>query len=263
MDLGLNGKRALVVASSEGLGYATALALSREGARVVINARHADKLDKAVASIREDTGGEVFGIPADISKEFVSSDLVNESATKLAGLDLLVTNSGGPPAGEFESFDDDDWENAINLTFTSHVRLIRAALPHLRKSSSASVLTITSYAAKQPVPNLVLSSSIRAATLGLTKSLSQELGSEGIRFNSILPGWIETARVQKLLKYRAEKEGTSVEEQMTRRQQESALQRMGTPQEFANAAVFLLSPAASYVTGVMMLVDGGISKGTW
>ena len=184
------------------------------------------------------------------------------SASALGGLDILVCNSGGPPAGSFESFDEAAWQKAIDLSFLSHVRLIRAALPHLRKSNSASVLTVTSYSTKQPIPNLVLSNSIRLATIGLTKSLALELGRDGIRFNSILPGWTETERVVDLMTFRAKQNGTTVEEEIAKQSQESPLGRMGKPEEFANAAVFLVSPAASYITGVMLTVDGGMYKGT-
>ena len=144
----------------------------------------------------------------------------------------------------------------------SHVRLIRAALPHLRKSSAASVLTVTSYTVKQPIPNLVLSNSIRAATVGLTKSLALELGKENIRFNSILPAWTQTERVEELMAFRAKNNNTTVEEEIAQLTAEIPLGRMGQPQEFANAAVFLVSPAASFIHGVMLPVDGGIIKAT-
>jgi 3-oxoacyl-[acyl-carrier protein] reductase len=144
----------------------------------------------------------------------------------------------------------------------SHVRLIRAALPHLRRSQAPSVLTVTSYSVKQPIPNLVLSNSLRSATVGLTKTLALELGAEGIRFNSILPAWTSTERVYELLEYRAQVNGTSLEEEILKQAKESPFGRMGTPQEFANAAVFLVSPAASYITGMMLTIDGGMYKGT-
>ena len=143
------------------------------------------------------------------------------------------------------------------------MRFIRAALPHLKDSETASVLTITSYSVKQPIPNLVLSNSIRSATIGLTKTLALELGSEGIRFNSILPGWTETERVTELMHYRAEANGTTIEQEIEKQIQDSPLGRMATPDEFANAAIFLLSPAAGYITGVMLPVDGGMYKGTF
>ena len=142
------------------------------------------------------------------------------------------------------------------------MRLIRSALPHLRKSPAASVLTITSYSVKQPIPNLVLSNSVRAATVGLTKSLAIELGADGIRFNSILPAWTVTERVYELMEHRAKVNGTTVEEEIAKQASESPFGRMAQPEEFANAAVFLLSPVASYITGVMLPVDGGMYKGT-
>ncbi len=142
----------------------------------------------------------------------------------------------------------------------SHVRLIRAALPHLRKSDSPSVLTFTSYTVKQPLPNLVLSNSVRAATVGLTKSLAMELGKENIRFNSIMPGWTMTERVEELMAFRAKNNNTTVEEEIAKQTAEIPLGRVGQPQEFANAAVFLVSPAASFIHGVSLAVDGGITK---
>jgi 3-oxoacyl-[acyl-carrier protein] reductase len=148
------------------------------------------------------------------------------------------------------------------LSLLSHVRLIRSALPYLRKSEAPSVLTITSYSIKQPIPNLVLSNSVRAATAGLTKTLALELGVEGIRFNSILPAWTVTERVYELMSHRAKVNNTTVEQEMSKQAQDSPFGRMGNPEEFANAAVFLLSPAASYITGVMLSVDGGMYKGT-
>jgi 3-oxoacyl-[acyl-carrier protein] reductase len=173
---------------------------------------------------------------------------------------ILITNAGGPPAGSFETFDEATWQKAVDTSFMSHVRLIRAALPHLRKSSTPSVLTITSYVVKEPVRNLVLSNSVRAATVGLTKSLALDLGKEGIRFNSIMPGWTMTERVKELMAFRAKNSGTTVEEETEKQTTEIPLGRMGRPQEFANAAAFLVSPAASFIHGVALAVDGGILK---
>jgi 3-oxoacyl-[acyl-carrier protein] reductase len=262
MDLQLTGKCALVTGSSRGLGYATALGLAKEGCRLVINSRDEAKVSAAALKITGETGAQALGLAGDLTDPDAPSRLVNEAARLLGGLDILVTNAGGPPAGMFESFDEAAWQKAIDLSLMSHVRLIKAALPTLRQSKTASVLTVTSYSVKQPIQNLVLSNSIRAATVGLTKSLALELGRDGIRFNSILPGWTRTERVTELMSFRAKQNGTTVEEEIAKQSKDSPLGRMGTPEEFANVAVFMVSPAASYVTGVMMTVDGGMYKGT-
>jgi len=256
MDLHLNGKRALITGASRGLGFAAAQALAAEGARVALNSRGEQKLRAAADAL----GG--VALPGDITAPGVAQQIVSAAAQAPGGLDILITNAGGPPAGAFESFDDEAWQRGIDASLMSHVRLIRAALPFLRQSSAAAVLTITSYAVKQPIPNLVLSNAIRAATVGLTKTLALELGAEGIRFNSILPGWTETERVTELMGFRARQNGTTPAEEIAKQMRECPLGRMARPEEFAAPAVFLVSPAASYITGVMLTVDGGIYKGT-
>ncbi len=262
MDIGLKGKRALVTGASRGLGYATALALAKEGCQVVINSRDEGKVKAAVEKITVETGAQVTGLAGDIGKEVTIQNLISKAVEALGGLDLLVTNAGGPPPGPFEAHDEAAWQKAVELSLMSHVRLIRAALPYLRKSDAASVLTVTSISVKQPVENLILSNSVRGATVGLTKSLAIELGKDGIRFNSILPGWTETERVVELMKARAAANKSTVEEEALKQAAACPLGRMGRPEEFANAAIFLLSPAASYITGVMLNVDGGMYKGT-
>lgn len=262
MDLHLKGLRALVTGASRGLGYATASGLAHEGAAVAMNSRTSDQLAAAAQGLAQATGVQVVAVPGDVTDPAVPEKLVAQTVELLGGLDLLVTNAGGPPPGKFETFDDATWQRAIDLSLMAHVRLIRAALPHLRQSKFGSVLTITSYSVKQPIANLVLSNSVRLATVGLTKSLALELGAEGIRFNSILPAWTETERVYELMSARAKASGGSVEDEIARQAKDSPLGRMGKPEEFANAAVFLLSPAASYITGVMLTVDGGMYKGT-
>jgi 3-oxoacyl-[acyl-carrier protein] reductase len=263
MDLKLKGKRALITGSSRGLGYATAHTLATEDCKVAINSRDQARASTSAEKISSETGTMVIGLSGDVADPQVPEHLVNEAARLLGGLDILITNAGGPPSGKFESFDEVTWQKAIDLSLMSHVRLIKAALPHLRRSKSASVLTITSYSVKQPIPNLVLSNSIRAATVGLTKSLALELGQDGIRFNSILPAWTSTERITELMTFRAKQNGTTIDEEVDRQSKDCPLGRMGTPEEFANAAVFLVSPAASYITGVMLTVDGGLYKGTF
>lgn len=261
MDLGLKGLRAFVAGASTGLGYAAALGLGHEGVQLAINGRDQDNLRDSAERIAKETGATVHTLPGDLLDRAVPAQLIARAVDQMGGLDLLVTNSGGPPLGAFEDFDDAAWDKALDLVFGSHRRLIQAALPQLRNSKAASVLTITSISVKQPIPNLVLSNAARAATVGLTKTLALEFGAEGIRFNSILPAFTETERVVHIFEQRAKNKGTSVEEEKAAQAKESPLGRMAAPEEFANAAVFLLSPAASYITGVSLTVDGGSYKG--
>ncbi len=262
MDLGLKGKRALVASSSRGLGYALARALAKEGCTVVINSRDEEKVKEAADALSKETGAKVYSVAGDVSDPAQPQRIVEEAAKLIGGIDLLVTNSGGPPSGLFESLGEEQWLQAVNMNFLSHVRLIRAALPYLKQSDAASVLTMTSWTVKFPMPNLVLSNSIRSATIGLTKTLALEVGSQGIRFNSILPAAMDTPRMRELQTFRAQKNGTTLEQEAAKDASNSVFGRMGRPEEFANAAVFLLSPAASYITGVMLTVDGGQYKGT-
>jgi len=262
MELQLKGMKALVTGGSQGLGYATALGLAMESCVVAVNGRDPKKLDTVVLELAKETGSRVVPIPGDVTVPASATEIIEQSVSALGGLDLLVTNAGGPPAGKFEALDDQTWQQAVELSFLSHVRLIRAALPHLRKSTAPSVLTVTSITVKEPLPNLILSNSVRMATAGLTKSLARDLGPEGIRFNSILPGWTVTKRVRNLMEHRAEMNASSPEDEFKKQSTAIPLRRMGKPEEFANAAVFLLSPAASYITGVMLQVDGGLYSGT-
>jgi 3-oxoacyl-[acyl-carrier protein] reductase len=232
------------------------------GCLVAVNCLVAVKEKATADKIYEATSAQTHGLAGDVSDPVTANHLIQSAVDAMGGLDILITNAGGPPAGSFELFDDETWQKAVDLSFMSHVRLIRAALPHLRKSSAASVLTVTSYTVKQPLPNLVLSNSIRLATIGLTKSLALELGRENIRFNSILPAWTQTERVGQLMAFRAKNNNTTVEEETDKLTAEIPLGRIGQPQEFANAAVFLVSPAASFIHGVMLAVDGGIIKAT-
>jgi 3-oxoacyl-[acyl-carrier protein] reductase len=262
MDLGLNGKKAFVTGSSRGLGFASALILAEEGCQIVINGRDEGRLIKACQKIDAETGTISDYCVGDAADPAQASVLINEAAEKLRGLDLLITNTGGPPSGKFEEIKEDVWQRAIELAFMSHVRLIQSALPFLRESQNASVLTVTSYSVKQPIPNLVLSNSIRSATVGLTKSLALELGPDGIRFNSLLPGWTKTERVLEILEFRAKQNNTSIDQEMEKITSAIPLHRMAEPDEIGRAAAFILSPAASYINGVMLTVGGGIYQGT-
>src|SRR5690606_4047158 len=209
MDLGLAGKVALLAASSKGLGFAAAEALVAEGARVVVNGRQQAVVDAAVEKLRQ-AGAEAAGVVADVTEADAAARLVGAAVERFGGLDILITNAGGPPSGAFDATPLESWERAFELTLMSAVRLIREALPYLRQSDAASILTITSISVKEPLPGLLLSNAIRPAVAGLTKTLSQELGGDGIRANSILPGWTRTERVDEIMAYRARTNNSSV-----------------------------------------------------
>ncbi len=257
MDLGLTGLRVLVAAASRGLGAATARRFSLEGAQVAIGSRDRERVEAAAARIQAESLGKVLPLVADISDGAAASALVRQAADALGGLDILVPNAGGPPTGSFDSLTLEAWQEATQLTLLSAVSLVKAALPYLRQSDHPAILTITSYSAKQPIPNLALSNSLRGAVIGLTKTLANELGPEGIRVNSIMPGWTRTERVDELMAGRAARNSTTVEAEIAAQTAQIPLRRMASPDEFANVAVFLCSPAASYVHGAMVPVDGG------
>jgi 3-oxoacyl-[acyl-carrier protein] reductase len=260
MDLHLSNKKVVVTGASRGLGWAVANRFALEKANVLINSRSQTHLDQAAQQIHENSAQKVRTHAGNVSDAGYAAKLRDEIKNTFGSLDILVSNAGGPKPGRFENFSDQDWYEAIDLSMMSHIRLIRECLPLLRLSSSPSVLTITSYSAKQPIPNLVLSNVLRAAAVGLTKTLALELGSESIRFNSILPGWTKTERVSSLLNDRSKTNQTSFSTEMEKLTHEIPLSRMAEPEEFANVAVFLASPAASYLTGIMLTVDGGIVK---
>lgn len=262
MDLGLKDKRALVAASSGGLGAATALQLALEGAKVAINGRKASQLAKTAAYIRDGTGADVIAIPGDVSRPDDVRRVVDDAAKQFGGLDILVTNSGGPPAGGFDALDNEAWQAAFDLVLMSTVNLIRVALPILKLGEQASILAITSTSIKQPVPNLLLSNSVRMGVAGLVKTLADDLGPRGIRINAIMPGYTRTDRVTYLLKEQAMQDETSVQEVIKARTERIPLKRMAEPEEFGKVAAFLCSPAASYIHGAMVPVDGGSLRAT-
>ncbi len=262
MELGLKDARVFVAASSAGLGAAAARQFSLEGARVAINGRNADTLAATAESIRAESGGQVLTFSGDLTDSARIAEMIQQAANAFGGLDILVTNAGGPPAGTFDTVQPEQWDLAYQLTIKCTVDLIRAALPYLRQSDRAAILTITSLSVKQPVDNLILSNSVRMGVIGLTKTLAQELGPEGIRVNSILPGYTRTRRVEQLHEATAKKSGISVDAVIADSMASVPLRRIGTPEEFGNVAVFLCSPAAGYVTGAMIPVDGGAIKAT-
>ncbi|WP_119066926.1 SDR family oxidoreductase [Aggregatilinea lenta] len=262
MDLGLKEAKVFVAASSSGLGAATARQFSLEGAHVVVNGRYQDRLEETAAAIRRESGNNVLALSGDLTDGEAAKTIVENAAARLGGLDVIVTNAGGPPPGTFESVSLDDWDKAFKLNVMSAVYVIRAALPYLKQSSRAAILTITSVSVKQPIDNLILSNSVRMSVAGLTKSLANELGPQGIRVNSILPGWTRTGRVTQIMESRAQAQGITAEEAGQRQGASVPLGRMGEPEEFANVAVFMCSPAASYLHGTLIPVDGGSIRTT-
>ena len=257
MDLGLTHSRALVCAASSGLGFATAHALAKEGARVALCSRDAERARAAAERIAADTGAETYGFAADVSRAADVEQLVHDAASALGGLDVLVNNAGGPPAGGFDALDDTAWERGFQLTLMSAVRATRHALPHFEEAGGGSVLTILSSSVKQPIPNLLISNVYRPGLAGLTKSLAIELASKGVRVNGLAPGRIGTNRIHELNAAQAERQGTTPEAVMQASLASIPMGRMGEPEEFGRVAAFLCSPAASYVTGHVMIVDGG------
>lgn len=254
MDLNLKDKRVLVTASSEGLGFATAQEFINEGARVIICGRDKDKLEQALSQLN----GEAYAVQCDITQPDELDTLYNYVNQYLGGLDILVTNVGGPPAGQFSDVSLDDWQDAVNRILMSAVRLIQLFLPLLKSGQSPSILSIASVSAKEPVNNLVLSNVIRPTLLGLTNHLSRELGEFSIRINCILPGPTDTARIKALVSYRADQANVSEAEIYQQFAEDIPLQRIGLSEEFAKAAVFISSPAASFINGVAIPVDGGL-----
>ena len=262
MDLGLQGAKVFVAGSRSGLGAATARRFSLEGAQVAINGRNMASLQDTADAIQAETGHAVYAVSADVTQGAQVRTAIEQAAQHFGGLDVLVTNTGGPPPGKFEDFTAEQWQIAFDSMLMSMVHMIETALPYLRQSDRASILAITSLTVKQPASNLLLSNVMRAGVAGLVKSLANQYGAEGIRVNAILPGWTATDRVGEILSKSAERTGKTIDELKAERIQNIPLGRIGSPEEFANVAVFLSSPAAGFVTGAMIPVDGGQIKAT-
>lgn len=252
MDLGLTNARALVTGGSGGIGAAIAAALAGEGARVAVAARASDRLTETAGRI----GGAAIAV--DLSTADGPADAVTSAVHELAGMDLLVVNSGGPPPGRFEDLSDDDWQHAIDGTLWSTVRLIRAALPSLRSSPIPAILVILSSSAREPIPALMTSNLLRPGLAGMIKALVAEITP--VRINGIAPGRVATDRVARLDERRARDAGTSIAEVERQAAARIPLGRYGDPAEVGRVGAFLLSPAASYVNGAIVAVDGGMVK---
>jgi 3-oxoacyl-[acyl-carrier protein] reductase len=257
----LSGKAALVCAASKGLGRASALALAQRGASVVICARREGSLREAAADISRRTGARVVPIVADVANADDARGLPERATREIGGLDILVTNTGGPPSGPFDTFDDAIWRTAIESLLMSVVRLSRAAIPLMRARGGGRMIHVTSISVKQPIDGLVLSNALRAAVTGLAKTLAIELAPDNILVNCVAPGYTRTERVVELADAAAAREGIAAQVVQERTERQIPMGRMGTPEEFGAAVAFLASPEASYITGTTLPVDGGFVRG--
>lgn len=263
MDLGLKGKVAMVAASSKGLGYGIAKALAGEGALLSIGSRTKDDIEAAAEELRKETGTQVLASVMDSSNPESILNWTDATLREFGGVDKLVVNAGGPPAGKFEDFSDEDWQAAFELNLFSAVRMIRASLPSMRERGGGSVLTITSMSVKEPIDVLILSNVMRSGVTSLIKSLSVQLASDNIRLNNLMPGRIKTDRIKHLDSLNAKKQGISIEQIEKTNQALIPLGRYGTIEEFGRCGAFLLSDAASYITGSSLAADGGLLKTVW
>ncbi len=251
MNFGLKGKNALVTASSQGLGKSVALELAKEGANLAICARNKQILETAKAQIYSVGAGDVFAVECDLTVASDRDKMIKAVLQHYNNIDILVTNTGGPPTGKFEELRQEDWNIAYELLLGSVVSLIRGVLPGMKDNEWGRIITITSQAVKQPVENLILSNTVRASVVGLMKTLATELGPHNITVNNVMPGYTQTNRLKKLI---------AANPTFNEAINDIPLKRFGSPEEFAAAVAFLASDRASYITGVSLPVDGGWIK---
>lgn len=260
MDLGLGGRIALVAASSRGLGRAIAEELAGEGCDLILCARDAERLAQTRDEIARSAGVRIFARPTDLTDSAAIEALIREGVEEIGPVDVLVTNAGGPPAGPFESHSREAWRAAVQLNLESVLELVRAVLPGMKERGWGRIVNVTSVSVKQPVDNLILSSSVRAAVTGFARTLANEVAPYGVTVNNALPGYTRTRRLEQLAAHNAEKAGTSVDEIMDGWAAAIPMGRVGEPREFAALVAFLASERASYLTGVSITVDGGRTR---
>jgi 3-oxoacyl-[acyl-carrier protein] reductase len=265
MDLGLRGRTAIVAAASQGLGKAVAQALASEGANVVMFSRQPSAIEHAAEEVRAQaaSGCRVVGMAADVTRLADLQRVVKTTVDSFDGADIVFCNAGGPKPGMFDGLKDEDWYAAVDLNLLSAIRLTRLCIPHMRARKWGRVIVSTSYSVKQPIPNLMLSNSIRSATTAWAKTLADQVAADGITVNTIAPGRIDTERIRQLDADLAQRTGRTPEQAAEDSQAQIPLRRYGRPEEFAAAAAFLASEKASYITGVTLLVDGGLFRGTY
>lgn len=259
MDLQLKGKTALVLAASKGLGKAIAAALVAEGADVIIGARNATTLEETATMLRALGKGRVMAVPVDVTDAAQVADCISAAATTFGKIDILVNNAGGPPFASFETFDDNAWQKAFELSLLSVARFSRLVLPHMRITGSGRIINIISLSVKTYVPNSILSTSMRMGVVGMAKMLANELGPDNITVNNVAPGSILTDRLRQTMTASGP-DAPSFEAAMAQRTKEIPLGRIGKPEELAALVAFLASPLAGYITGTTIQVDGGAIK---
>jgi len=260
MDLGLKNKVALVAASSKGLGKAVAWGLAREGAKLVICARDKKNLEKTADDIFLGTGVSVFPLSVDLTESDQINWLIDETLDLFGKVDILVTNAGGPPPGDFKNLNETNWAEAVQLTLMSAVRLSKAVIPGMQKQKWGRIIHMTSVSVKQPISGLHLSNVIRPAVIGLTKSLALEYAKDNILVNAVCPGYFLTDRVKQLFQNKAKKSKKTITEVEKAIKAQIPLGRIGSPEELANLIAFLASDKASYITGSIIQADGGFVK---
>jgi 3-oxoacyl-[acyl-carrier protein] reductase len=261
MELGLGGRVALVAASSRGLGHAVAMELAAEGAAVIMCARSGDVLHAAAGEVASRTGARVHAVAGDLSEPDDVERIIAEGVAAVGAVDVLITNTGGPPAGPFESHDRAAWHDAVRQNLDSVLELTRAVLPGMKERRWGRIINVTSIAVKQPVDNLILSNSIRAAVTGFARTLANEVAQFGVTVNNVLPGYTQTRRVEELAQRIAASRGGSAEDARAEWERQIPMGRLGTPREFAALVAFLASERASYITGTSIPVDGGWVRG--
>jgi 3-oxoacyl-[acyl-carrier protein] reductase len=261
MDMGLKNRVALVAASSQGLGLATAEAFAAEGCRIAMCSRNSTAIEAAANKLRKQHHAEIFAEAVDVTDFAAVGRFVAAVVGKFDGVDICVTNAGGPPAKGFLAASLDDWQRAIEANFLSTVYFAREVIPHMQRKRWGRIITITSITTKQPVADLVLSNAVRAAVVGLVKSLANEFGKDGILVNNVGPGFTATDRLRELAKARSAASGKTEQEILDAWAADTPLKRLGDPRELAETIVWLASERASYVTGQTILVDGGMYKG--
>ena len=257
MDLGLEGKVALVAGASKGLGYAVARALAAEGANVSISSRDETSITEAAQRIQRETGSTVLSMAVDVRDHAAIDRWIAQAAERFGGIDAIMTNSGGPPSGPAVSFDDRAWQEAAELLLFSTIRMVRATVPHMERRGGGAILVSTSSSVKEPIQNLGLSTVLRASVSALAKTLALELAAKKIRVNQIIPGRIDTDRVRQLDAINAKRQGVTPEQAKAKSEAAIPMGRYGKAEEFGRVGAFLLSDAASYMTGATVQVDGG------